>query len=128
MEWFEKVKDTAAKTAKMAKDKSGELYEITKLSISINECESKIDKLFKNAGILSYRDYENGAALSEDIVSILKDIDEKFKEIEELKAKINEIKSVSVCPKCNAANPKTANFCQNCGEILGKENITVINE
>ena len=128
MEWFDKVKDTAAKTAKMAKDKSNELYEITKLSISVNDCESKIDKLFKNAGILAYRDYENGAVMSEDIVSILKDVDEKFKENEELKAKINDIKSVEICPKCNTANPKNANFCQNCGETLGNEHITVVSE
>lgn len=122
MAWFEKavdiVKDTATKTAKIAKDKSGELYEITKLSMSISECENKIDKLFKNAGILAYRDYENGIELSEDIASLMKDVDEKFKEVEEMKAKINEIKSVSVCPKCETGNPKSANFCQNCGEIL----------
>lgn len=122
MEWFEKVsdfaKDAATKTARIAKDKSGEIYEITKLSIAISEAESKIDKLFKNVGILTYRDYENGFELSEDITALLKDVDGKFKEIEEMKAKINEIKSVKTCPKCNASNAKSANFCQNCGEIL----------
>lgn len=122
MEWFEKVsdfaKDAATKTARIAKDKSGEIYEITKLSIAISEAESKIDKLFKNVGILTYRDYENGFELSEDITSLLKDVDDKFKEIETMKAKINEIKSVKTCPKCSASNAKSANFCQNCGEIL----------
>ena len=118
MAWFDVVKDTAAKTAKIAKSKSGELYEITKLSISINEIESKIDKLFKNVGILAYRDYENGAVVSEDIAEIIQDIDSKFREVEELKNKINELKSVSACPKCEATNPKGANFCQNCGEVL----------
>lgn len=124
MEWFEKVsdfaKDAASKTARIAKDKSGEIYEITKLSIAISDAESKIDKLFKNVGILTYRDYENGVELSDDIKDLLSDVDEKFKEIEDMKAKINEIKSVKSCPKCNTPNAKSANFCQNCGEILEK--------
>ena len=124
MEWFEKVsdfaKDAATKTAGIVKDKSGEIYEITKLSIAISDAESKIDKLFKNVGILTYRDYENGFELSDDITALLKDVDDKFKDIEVMKAKIGEIKSTKVCPKCNASNAKSANFCQNCGEILEK--------
>lgn len=124
MEWLEKISDfakgAASKTAKIAKDKSGELYEITKLSIAISDAENKIDKLFKNVGILTYRDYENGIELSEDIKELLGGVDEKFKEIEEMKAKINEIKSVNTCPKCGATNPKGSNFCSNCGETLEK--------
>ena len=124
MEWFEKLSDfakgAASKTAKIAKDKSGEIYEITKLSIAISEAENKIDKLFKNVGILTYRDYENGFDLSDDIKALLSDVDEKFKEIDEMKAKINEIKSVNACPKCNSTNPKGSNFCSNCGETLEK--------
>ena len=124
MEWLEKISDiakgAASKTAKIAKDKSGELYEITKLSIAISDAESKIDKLFKNVGILTYRDYENGIELSEDIKELLSSVDEKFKEIEEMKSKINEIKSVNTCPKCGATNPKGSNFCATCGESLEK--------
>ena len=50
MEWFDKVKSTVTKTAKFTKDKSTELYDITRMSFSINELENKIDKLFKNIG------------------------------------------------------------------------------
>ena len=120
MEWFDKVKDTAAKTAKVAKEKSGEMVEIAKLSFSINELESKIDKLFKNAGMLTYREYENGAELAEDIALLMQDIDSKFKDIDALKSEINQLKNVSECPKCSKTNPTDANFCLHCGGSLSK--------
>lgn len=118
MEWFDKVKDTAAKTAKIAKEKSGELYEVTRLTFAINELETKIDKLFKNIGMLTYRDYENGAEFSEDITLLLQDIDSKYEEISAIKEEINKIKNVEVCPKCQKTNPTDANFCLSCGEKL----------
>ena len=121
MEWFDKVVDTAAKTAKIAKEKSGELYEITKLSFSINDLEAKIDKMFKNAGMLIYRDYENGIELSEDISLIMQDIDSKFNEIETIKETINTLKNVAVCPLCQKTNPNDANFCLHCGGKLASE-------
>ena len=98
MAWFDKVKHTATKTAKIAKDKSTDLYEITRMSFAISEKESKIDKIFKNIGMLTYRDHENGVEFSEDIVLLLEDIDKKYEEIEALKAEINKIKNMEVCP------------------------------
>ena len=118
MEWFEKVKDTASKTAKVAKEKSTEMVEIAKISFSINELEAKIEKLFKNAGMLTYREYENGAELAEDIALLMQDIDSKFKDIEALKAEINQLKNVSSCSKCSKSNPADANFCLSCGAPL----------
>ena len=118
MEWFDVVKDTAAKTAKVAKEKSTELYEIAKLSFSINELETKIDKLFRNTGMLVYREYENGTELPEDIVILMQDIDSKFKDIEALKTEINQLKNVSSCPECSKTNPTDANFCLHCGKPL----------
>ena len=72
MAWYEKAKDTVTKAARYTKTKSTELYDITRLSFSINEMETKIDKLFKNIGMLVYRDYEGGAEFSEDIDMLLK--------------------------------------------------------
>lgn len=118
MEWFDKVKSTVTKTAKFTKDKSTELYDITRMSFSINELENKIDKLFKNIGMLVYRDYETGAEFSEDIDMLLKDIDAKYEEIAQIKEEINNIKNVSVCPSCKKTNPSDANFCLSCGEKL----------
>jgi ribosomal protein L40E len=118
MELFDNVKDTAIKTAKIVKEKSTELYEITKLSFGVNELEAKIDKQFKNAGMLIYRDYENDLAVSDDIKLILEDIDEKFKEIETIKEEINRIKNVSVCEGCGKTNPNDANFCLHCGNKI----------
>ncbi|MBQ7951243.1 MAG: zinc ribbon domain-containing protein [Clostridia bacterium] len=118
MEWFDKVKSTVSKTAKYTKEKSTELYDITRLTFSINELETKIDKLFKNIGMLVYRDYEAGAEFSEDIDMMLKDIDAKYEEISAIKDEINSIKNVSLCPACKKTNPNDANFCLSCGEKL----------
>ncbi len=118
MAWFDQVKSTATKTAKLAKEKSTDLYEITRMSFAINEKENKIDKIFKNIGMLTYRDYENGTEFSEDIVLLLEDIDKKYEEIEELKAEINKLKSAEVCPSCKKSNPTGANFCLACGTKL----------
>ncbi len=118
MEWFEKVKTTVTKTAQLTKEKSGELYEITRLSFAINDLETKIDKLFKNIGMLVYRDYENGAEFSEDIDMLLKDIDAKYQEVSDIKEQINQIKNVSVCSECGKTNPVDANFCLSCGKKL----------
>ena len=118
MEWFEKVKTTVSKTAKLTKEKSGELYEITRLSFAINDLETKIDKLFKNIGMLAYRDFENGGEFSEDIDMLLRDIDAKYEEISVIKEQINQIKNVSLCPECGKTNPDDANFCLSCGKKL----------
>ena len=118
MAWFDQVKHTATKTAKYAKDKSTDLYEITRMSFAINEKENKIDKIFKNIGMLTYRDYENGVEVSEDIVLLLQDIDQKYAEIDDVKAEINRIKNVLVCPECKKTNPNGANFCLSCGAKL----------
>lgn len=118
MEWFEKVKTTVTKTAKFTKEKSGELYDITRLSFAINDLETKIDKLFKNIGMLAYRDYENGGEFSEDIEMLLKEIDAKYEEISDIKDEINQIRKVCLCPKCGKSNPNEANFCLSCGEKL----------
>ena len=118
MEWLEKVKSTATKTARIAKEKSGELYDVTRLSFAINELETKIEKLYKNIGMLVYRDYENGVEFSEDIVLLLQDIDSKYEEIVAIKEEINKIKNVEKCPKCQKTNPADANFCLSCGEKL----------
>lgn len=121
MSWFNKIKDTASKATQIAKSKSNEIYEVTKLNLSVNECEAKIEKMFKNAGVLCYRDFENNVEMSEDIKMIMEDIDKKYKEIEELKAKINDIKDVRQCPSCNANNPAEAKFCNSCGKDLSEE-------
>ncbi len=118
MSWFDKVKESASKATKLAKVKSGEIYEVTKLNLSVNECEAKIEKMFKNAGVLCYRDFENGVELSEDIKLIMEAVDAKYKEIEDLKARINEIKSVVSCPSCGANNVNEAKFCNSCGKNL----------
>ena len=121
MSWFDKVKDTASRATKIAKTKSGEIYEITKLNFSVNEIEAKIEKMFKNAGVLCFRDYENGVEISEDIKLIMESIDEKYKEIEKIKSRISEIRSVTACPECGANNVSDAKFCNNCGALLKKE-------
>ena len=121
MSWFDKVKESASKATKLAKVKSGEIYEVTKLNLSINECEAKIEKMFKNAGVLCYRDFENGVEISEDIKLIMEDVDAKYKEIEALKARINEIKSVVSCPSCGSNNACDAKFCNSCGKNLKEE-------
>lgn len=118
MEWFEKVKSTVSKTAKFTKEKSSELYEITRLTFAISDLETKIDKLFKNIGMLAYRDHENGGEFSEDIEMLLQDIDTKFEDISSIKDEINRLKNVSSCPKCGKNNPNDANFCLSCGEKL----------
>ena len=118
MAWYDKVRSTATKTAKYAKDKSTDLYDITRMSFAINEKENKIDKIFRNIGMLTYRDHENGAEFSEDIVLLLEDIDKKYEEIDALKAEINKIKNVEGCPECKKTNPNGANFCLSCGAKL----------
>ena len=118
MAWYDKVRSTATKTAKFAKDKSTDLYDITRMSFAINEKENRIDKLFKNIGMLTYRDYENGVEFSEDIALLMEEIDKRYEEIDELKVEINKIKNVEVCPECKKTNPNGANFCLSCGAKL----------
>ncbi len=125
MSWFDKVKETASKATRIAKVKSGEIYEITKLNLAVNEAEAKIEKMFKNAGVLCYRDFENGVEVSEDIKLIMEDVDAKYKEIEALKARINEIKSVVTCPACGGNNTADAKFCNSCGANITNDSAEI---
>lgn len=104
-----------SETAKAAAKKSGDIVEVTKMSMSINSEESKIEEAFEEVGRALYDAYQKGSEVPEEVKEICQKIDEYEENIKELKAKILELKNVKSCPGCGTELPIETAFCPKCG-------------
>ncbi|MBZ4644849.1 MAG: hypothetical protein PWR27_279 [Petroclostridium sp.] len=115
------IRNKMTETAKSAIKKSNEIVEVTKLSISIGDAQSRIDKLLKDIGKIMYDAYKSGEIFSEEISTICLEIDEIADEINSMRQKIAQLKNVKVCPVCEKENESDASFCSRCGHKISEE-------
>jgi len=94
--------DTASTVAQSAKEgsatlakKSGELIEISKLTISINSEEAKIKELYSEIGKKVFEKHASGHYIDPELVENCTEITVLNKKIKELKEKIEDIKTNS---------------------------------
>ncbi len=109
---------TFSKAAGKVAKKSGEVFEVSKLTLSIAAANNEIDEEYEKIGKLIYEAYKNDSMQSEDVTVHCALIDSKLAEIEELRGKLNVVKSQRICPNCNAEISKESTFCAKCGEKL----------
>lgn len=130
---FSKIKktavDTASTVAQSAKEssavvakKSGELIEISKLTVSINSNESKMKDLYSEIGKKVFEKHENGQYIDPELVENCNEILALKTSINEMKQKINELRNKKICTNCDTSLPEDTAFCPKCGNKIDSLN------
>ncbi len=110
--FFSEIKGTADKVVK----KSGELFELSKIKISISSTKSEISTNYKKLGELVYlMQKEEGSTNTEEFDEIISKIDELNEKLTELLDLCSSLKNEKICPECSKSNDKNSQFCSKCG-------------
>ncbi len=118
MSMFEEIKSKLSETAKTAVQKSNEFVEITKLSMSLSDVNSKADKTLRDIGKIIYVSYLEGESFDEGITAKCAETDDFYEQASIIKEKIAKLKKVKVCPHCEMENQPDAIFCNKCGKQI----------
>lgn len=112
---FENFTKKVTETAKAAARKSGDIYEVTKLSMAIGLEEDRIDNVYTQIGKIAYDSFQKGEG-SFDIFKEKFDIIKGYEtNINDMKQKILEMKGLKVCPVCGAELDVDSSYCSKCG-------------
>lgn len=128
MGMFDNWVNKAKSGAQVAGQKAGELVEITKLTVELNEKNAGVTKLYTEMGQMVYDAYTNGDASTDQLNEKCAAVDALLAEAKVLKEKINQLKKVKICEKCGGENPSDNQYCAKCGDKLPetpKEEIVV---
>lgn len=112
------IKKTVSATTQKVVQKSGELYERSKLMLAITAAQNDIDREYATIGKLVYASQKDEDVSSDDITLHCDFIDQKMSEIALLRERVAELKNVSVCALCKTEIPANSTFCPKCGEKL----------
>ena len=115
---FADVKKVLQKTADKAVKKTGEVYEYTKLSLSMTGLKNDVDQLYQQIGKSVYSHYTDEDFSIDDISALCEAVELKNEEIAKVKAKIQDLKNVTICRNCGASVSDDSLFCAKCGEKL----------
>jgi len=116
------ISKRVTEVAQVAAKKSSEVVEITKLNMSINAEEDKIQKLYEEIGKIIYDCFKSQEDVPEEIKEFCAEIQESENNIKKYKKRILELKSLKLCPNCGAELEGDENFCPQCGARQKKSN------
>lgn len=113
---FDDVVVNAKSAASAVSKKAGELYDLSKLRITLASLRSDLNKQYQALGEALYNE-----ASEEELDAIkteITDVKQNIADVEKiLAASRNSVK----CPKCGQKLNKNASFCYICGEAIPKE-------
>ncbi len=130
---FNKFKSSLNRGITTISVKASSTLEKTKLKTHIDTLEKEIEKLYINAGELSYKIWKGEASDNEALKGYFEVISQKLDEICALEKEISEIdergseilgaedsvtEAKCVCPNCGAAYTEAVNFCRQCGSKM----------
>lgn len=115
MSIFDNISRKVSETAKAAAKKSGDLVEVTKLTMSIGAEEDKIKKTFTEIGKAVYESYKAGDEINDSLRELCAKVESYEKNIESMKQKILELRNVKVCPGCGIELEIDMAYCYKCG-------------
>lgn len=117
-EFFDNALDKAKGAFEIAKKKTEEVYNTSKLNINLQTLKSKREKLYASLGKNYFDSIQNSEELNDENKDIFNQISALNEEINELKLQINSIKNKRVCPNCGSSIAENATFCSSCGAKL----------
>ena len=109
------IKEKITTTAGVAKKKSGELVEITRLKFSIMDTESDIKKLLNDIGGIIYEAHKNDTEIDDSLGDKCVEIDGLYAKIAEAQGRIDELRKLKTCTSCGKKMPLENEFCPACG-------------
>lgn len=116
------AKDTAETVVKATKDgastvakKSGDIVEISKLTVTINSEEAKTKDLYFQIGQSIYEKFQNDIYIDPELVETCRKIFEIKKDIYSMQNRIKELKNMKICPNCDEEMDVDTKFCGKCG-------------
>jgi uncharacterized membrane protein YvbJ len=112
---LENISKKVTEVAQVAAKKSSEVVEITKLNISINTEEDKIQKLYEEIGRIVYNYFKSQENVPDELKEVCAEIQQSETNIKNHKRRILEIKSLKLCGNCGAELGEDVNFCPQCG-------------
>lgn len=115
MNILDNISKKVTEVAQVAAKKSGEVVEITKLNISINTEEDKIQKLYEEIGRIIYSYFKSQENVPDELKEICSQIHQSETNIKNYKKRILEIKSLKSCVSCGAELERGVKFCPQCG-------------
>lgn len=119
-DFFGKAKDVA----KVAGDKTNEVFEISKLKMKVSQINSNIKSLYEQIGKATYTMHKAGKMNDSIIISLMHEIDKLCEEKKLVENKIAVVKNMIICCNCGENNQSSFTYCSNCGEKLkSKENV-----
>jgi len=118
MALFENLGKKIGEAAQTAAKKSGELVEVTKLSMNISSEEDKIQKLYAKIGKGVYQSFCSGSPVPEEFKGDCEAVRTHEETIKNLRAKILEVKNLKICKGCGAEVEINTVFCSKCGTKL----------
>jgi len=104
-----------SEAAQVAAKKSSELVEVTKLNISINTEEDRIQKLYEQIGKEIYEYFKSEEDVPEELKDVCSEIRAREATIKDIKDRILEIKNLKACIKCGTDLEMGVLFCSKCG-------------
>ncbi len=113
---FDDVVVNAKSAASAVSKKAGELYDLSKLRITLASLRSDLNKQFQALGEAFYNDAPEEEL--EEIKAGITDVKQNILDVEKiLAASRNTVK----CPQCGQKLNKNASFCYTCGAAVPKE-------
>lgn len=113
---FDDVVVNAKTAASAVSKKAGELYDLSKLRISLASLRSDLNKLYQTLGEAVYNE-----SAEEEIGAIKIEISETKQNILELEKILLASRNTVKCPRCGQKLNKNAAFCYICGAEIPRE-------
>jgi len=115
---WDDLSKTISNAANVTAQKTKDIADLSKLSLSLNAKESELTDIYTELGKELFEEYKQYApeALSEKMrkAELLR------QEMADIRKKILVLKNIAVCPECDAENTLSAKFCINCGAKLAE--------
>lgn len=115
---MEKFISDLKKTAKNAAQKTGEIVEIGKLKLAIQDTKGKINDLYKELGESLYAARKDGNDDADSIEKIIEEIDAMYEKLASQEEELATLKKQKKCPSCGVLCDDEADFCSKCGAEL----------
>ena len=112
------VGDGAASMANSVAKRSGELVEISKLTLNVATLEDSKKDLFKGIGQTIFDQFEAGSEFTEVVKEECAKVKETDEKINVIKEKIMELKNINKCLSCGTNMKIEDKFCSKCGAKL----------
>ena len=111
--------DDAKRTVSVATSKviktTGEMYERSKLTLSISKIQNDIEKLYRDIGEMIYLGHGDNNISLDSVTDKCYEIDAKKQELDALKLQRATAKDAKLCSDCGAEVNVSSSYCAKCG-------------